>query len=253
MIAFIKQGFTDIHTHILPSVDDGSRNVEAALELLRLQKNSGVERVILTPHFYPQTEDLADFLARRTQAYAMLLGQWEEATMPRLQLGAEVHYSPALVEVDLCQLTLGGGNYLLLEMPDYEVPAHVEQVVVQILQKGIIPILAHVERCAYFRSQPEMLLRLVQIGALGQISAKAIHDKKDRGFAVNCIKNGLGHILASDIHSITGNDLCLGELAGGKYEELLAWTETFAQAVWNDTPLPPFAVRPVKRSLFGYR
>lgn len=248
----MKQGFTDIHTHILPSVDDGAQSVEAALELLRLQKNSGVERVILTPHFYPQTEDLADFLARRAQAYATLMGQWEEATMPRLQLGAEVHYSPALVEMDLSQLTLGGGNYLLLELPDYEVPAYVEQVVARILQKGITPILAHVERCTYFRSQPEMLLRLVRIGALGQISARALLDKKSRSFGESCIKNGLGHFVASDLHCKTGKDLCPGKLAEGKYEELMAWTESFAQAVWNNTLVPSFAVSPVKKRIFGY-
>ena len=249
----MKQGFTDIHTHILPSVDDGAQSVDAALELLRIQKQKGVERVVLTPHFYPQTEDLADFLPRRAQAYTALMEQWEETTMPQLQLGAEVHYSTALVEMDLSQLTMGKGSYLLLELPDHEVPAYVEQVVARILQKGITPILAHVERCAYFRHQPEMLLRLIQIGALGQISARALLDKTARNFGECCIKNGLGHILASDIHCKTGNDLCLGELAEGKYEELLDWTESFAQAVWSDTPLPPFAVRPIKRSIFGYR
>ena len=249
----MKQGFTDIHTHILPSVDDGAQSVEAAVELLRLQKNSGVERVVLTPHFYPQIEDLVEYLARREQAYAMLMSQWEEDTMPQLQLGAEVHYSPALVEIDLSQLTLGGGNYLLLELPNYEIPAYVEQVVARILQKGITPILAHVERCTYFRSQPEMLLRLVQIGALGQISARALLENKDRGFGECCIKNGLGHFVASDLHCKTGKDLCLGELAEGKFEELMIWTESFGQAVWNNALPPSFAVSPVKKRVFGYR
>lgn len=249
----MKQGFTDLHTHILPSVDDGAQSVDAALELLRFQKQKGVERVALTPHFYPQTESLTDFLARRNGAYTVLMRQWDASTMPLLQLGAEVHYSTALVDMELKLLTLGNGNYLLLELPDNEVPAYAEQVVAQICRKGITPILAHVERCAYFRRQPELLLHLVQAGALGQISARALQNKKDRGFGISCIENGLGHILASDIHSKTGKDLCLGKLAEGKYEELLAWTESFAQAVWNDTPLPPFAVRPIKRSIFGYR
>lgn len=249
----MRQEFTDIHTHILPSVDDGAQSMETALELLRFQKQKGVERVALTPHFYPQTEDLADFLVRREQAYIALLDHWEEDTMPRLQLGAEVHYSPALVEMDLEQLTLGKGKYLLLEMPDFEVPAYVEQVVAQICRKGITPILAHVERCAYFRNQPEMLLCLVQMGALGQISARALKDVRDRRFGVSCIENGLGHFIASDLHCKNGKDLCLGKLVEGKYEDLLAWTESFAQAVWNNMPLPPFAVSPVKKRILGYR
>lgn len=249
----MKQGFTDIHTHILPSVDDGAQSIEAALELLRLQKRSGVERVVLTPHFYPQTEALTDFLARREQAYTALLERWEETEMPRLQLGAEVHYSPALVDMDLERLTLGKGMYLLLELPDCEIPAYVGQVVDRIRRKGMTPILAHVERCTYFRQQPEMLLDLVRAGALGQISARALKDRKDRGFGERCIKNGLGHFVASDLHGKTGKDLCLGELAEGKYEELTAWTEDFARAVWNSDPLPSFAICPVKRRFSGYR
>ena len=249
----MKQKFTDIHTHILPSVDDGAQSVEAALELLRLQKQSGVERVVLTPHFYPQIEALPDFLARRDQAYTALMTQWEEYTMPHLQLGAEVHYSPTLVEMELDQLTLGKANYLLLELPDDEIPACLEQVVAQICRSGITPILAHVERCAYFRRQPEMLLRLVQVGALGQISARALKNKKDRGFGESCIQNGLGHIVASDLHCKIGRNPSLGELAEGKFEELMTWTESFAKAVWDNMPLPPFGVSSVKKHILGYR
>lgn len=249
----MKQGFTDIHTHILPSVDDGAQSVEDALELLRLEKQKGVERVILTPHFYPQAETLTDFLARRDRSYSALMAQWEERTMPQLQRGAEVHYSPVLAELELEQLTLGAGSYLLLELPDRAFPACVEQMVVKLRSKGITPILAHVERCAYFRRQPELLMRLVQAGALGQISAKALQDKKDRRFGESCIKNGLGHFVASDLHSKTGNDLFLSEPAEGKYEELMEWTECFARAVWDGTPLPSFAVRPVRRNILDYR
>ena len=68
----MKQSFTDIHTHILPSVDDGAQSMEDALELLRLQKNSGVERVMLTPHFYPQHDTPERFLKRRAEAEAAL-------------------------------------------------------------------------------------------------------------------------------------------------------------------------------------
>lgn len=253
MIALMKRGFTDIHTHILPSVDDGAQSMDAALELLRLEKDSGVQRVVLTPHFYPQTENLTDFLARREQSYTALMRQWDASTMPQLQLGAEVHYAPTLADMELEQLTLGNGKYLLLELPDNEIPAYAQQVVGQICRKGITPILAHVERCTYFRHQPELLLRLIQTGALGQISARAMQNKKDRGFVISCIENGLGHIVASDLHDRTGKDLCLGELAEGKYEELIGWTESFAEAVWNNAPLPPFAVRPIKQSIFGYR
>lgn len=249
----MKQGYTDIHTHILPSVDDGAKNVEDALELLRLEKQSGVERVVLTPHFYPQIEALPDFLARREQSYSALMSQWEESTMPQLQLGAEVRYSPALVDMELERLTLGSGNYLLLELSDDKIPAYADQVVMRIRRKGITPILAHVERCVYFRRQPELLLRLIQTGALGQISAKTLLDRKDFCFGESCIQNGLAHIVASDLHNKKRKDLCLSEPADRKFGELIEWTERFAKAVWNNTSVPPFAVRSVKRNILGYR
>lgn len=247
----MKQEFTDIHTHILPSIDDGSQSVDTALELLRLEKHSGVERVVLTPHFYPQTEALTDFLARRKQSYAALINRWDERTMPQLKLGAEVHYSTALVDMELEQLTLG--MFLLLELPGNQLPACVEHVVTQIRRKGITPVLAHVERYAYFRRQPELLLRLIQAGALGQISTRTLQDKKDCGFGEGCIKNGLVHIVASDLHDKAGIHPSLRELAESKHGELIAWTESFAQAIWNDSLLPPFSVYPVKRTILGYR
>ncbi len=247
------QKLTDIHTHLLPAVDDGAQSVEDALALLRLEKDSGVERVMLTPHFYPQKEALADFLTRREQAYAALRDRWEENTMPQLRLGAEVHYSPELVELDLEQLTLGQGRYLLLELPGNVLPACVLQVTEQLLRRGIIPILAHVERCIYFRYQPERLLSLIQAGALGQISAKALQSKKDRGFSEACIRNGLAHIIASDLHDDSGKGFRFSELAEEKYGELIRWSESFAKAVWDGEPVPPFGVSPLKRHIFGYR
>lgn len=247
-----KDTLTDLHTHILPAFDDGAENLEMALQMLRMQKERGIHRVALTSHFYPMREELDGFLRRRQRAYTQLLSGWDEGTMPSLRLGAEVRYSPKLAEMDLRQLTLGESGYLLLELPDTGVPAHLEQVVEKMLWQGITPIFAHVERCAYFRAEPERLLRLVQMDALAQVTAKALKDRNDRGFARACLHNGLAQMIASDIHTVQNARLTLDGVAGVLSEAAVRRAEEFARAVWDNERPPAFTIYSVKKGLLGY-
>lgn len=243
---------TDLHTHILPGIDDGADCLELSLKMLRKLKTKGVKRVALTPHFYPMREELSVFLRRRAQAYDILLSAWDKQTMPQLLLGAEVHYTPELLQMDLRQLTIGAGSYLLLELPDADVNPFVEQVVDAILLDGIIPILAHVERCQPFRKDPERLFRLVRMGALAQISAEALTENKD-SFAIACLQNGLAQIVASDAHNLKDRFCAIDTKAARKRVEIINWAEEFARSVWDNAPLPAFAIKPLKKNILGYR
>ena len=246
---FMNLSLTDLHTHILPFVDDGATDVTMSVEILCSQKSKGIDRVALTPHYYPLQETLDVFLARRQEAYTMLLSCYDKNTMPQLCLGAEVRYTPKLVELDLRQLTIGSGSYLLLELPDMGTPPLLEQIVDFMLLQGITPVLAHIERCDFFRNEPEELLKFAQRGVLAQISASAIAGRVD-DFALACLKNGLAHVISSDVHRVS--DLAvLSSL--NKYRDFLQWSESFAKAIWEDSPLPAYSIAPVKRSLFGYR
>lgn len=249
---FAVSAFTDLHTHILPGVDDGAVDLQTAIAILQEEKKSGVERVALTPHFYPIREELGSFLQRCQQAYDTLAVYWDSETMPQICLGAEVRYTPELVQMDLRQLTIGQGDYLLLELPDLHVAAYLEQIGEAILERGIKPILAHVERCAVFRDDPDQLFRLIQMGMLAQIDACALTGRRPDGFAQACINNGLAHIVASDIHNLSDRALCLGDVMEQNPETLIN-TEAFARSVWDGAPLPAFEMKPVKRGLFGYR
>ena len=124
---------TDLHTHILPEFDDGAENMETALQMLREAKAGGVDRLALTSHFYPQREEFPCYIERRQAAFEALASQWDHNTMPQLKLGAEVRYTPALVQMDLRQLTIGESDYMLLELPTDFVPAHVEHVAVEVV------------------------------------------------------------------------------------------------------------------------
>ena len=244
---------TDLHTHILPCVDDGADSIETAIAMLTAQKNSGVERVTLTPHFYPMREELDSFLDRRQKAYDALLAYWDCSAMPQLQLAAEVRYSPALLQMELRNLTIGAGNYLLLEFPDFGVITYAEQVVKQLIEQEIIPVLAHVERCCAFRNNPNLLLELIQMGALSQIDMDALSAPKPDKFAIKCLKNGLAHIIASDTHNMSSRAHCIADLAGGRFAEMLTRSEIFARAIWDDSQIPHFSVKPLRKFLLGYR
>lgn len=243
---------TDLHTHILPSVDDGAEDLDKAIRMLQAQKASGVERVALTPHFYPLEEELPVFLERRQQAYEQLLSNWDAFTMPQLRLGAEVHYSPCLTDMDLRSLTLEQTDYLLLELSDTVRPALIEPVLQRILDQGVAPILAHVERCVYFAEQPARLLRLIEMGALAQISLRVLPTKRMRKFAEICLRNNVAQIIASDIHTLGEEKSVLGELVECFSEETVIQAENFARAVWDNTQLPAFEPMPVYKKLFGY-
>lgn len=243
---------TDLHTHILPGVDDGAEDLDKATQMLLAQKASGVERVALTPHFYPLEEELEVFLENRRKAFEQLLSNWDAATMPQLRLGAEVHYSPCLTDMDLRSLTLDKTDYLLLELSDTVQPALIEPVLRRILDRGITPVLAHVERCIYFADQPKRLERLIEMGALAQISLRMLPTKRMRKFAEICLQKNVAQIVASDIHALGEGKTALGELIEDFDIETVKQAEAFARAVWDNTRLPEFEPMLIRKKLFGY-
>ena len=241
---------TDIHTHILPGVDDGAKNGEEALAMLRLQRESGVERMYLTPHFYPRHQKFEEFLEKRAAARETLRALTVGKDIPEMRLGAEVHYSPDILEMDLRQLTLGDSDFLLLEMPHMIYPAYGEQVVSRILEDGITPILAHVERFPYFRKDPALLKRLIDLGALGQVSADALNLKMDKGFARACLSCGLAQLVGSDAHNTDSRRPCMEEVSKLP-EQMIRQIEMFSECIWeNEVPPMVYTTLP-KKNFFG--
>lgn len=240
---------TDLHTHILPYVDDGASDMDRALSLLRMQSERGVERVVLTPHFYPLRESVEGFLKKREKSYTELLACVNDVAMPQLLLGAEVRFTPKLMEIDLRQLTIGQSNYLLLELPDTRTAPLLDRVVETLISQNIIPIFAHIERCATFRNDPALLFKFIKKGALAQISANALCGSKS-SFSVACLQHGLAHVISSDVHKST--DL-VDVVKLKKYAAFFEQSDTFAKAIWENSPLPNFTATPLKRGLLGYR
>ena len=239
----------DIHCHILPGVDDGAKDLSESKAMLAAQRAAGVDRLFLTPHFYPEKMSMDDFLTARQNAWAQL-GALED--LPQLRLGAEVRYCPQLLDLDLRKVTLGDSDYMLLELPGRRYPSFAVQIVEELQGKGIIPILAHVERCAYFREDPQLLQRLVDLGALAQVSAEALFDRADKKFAQTCLMHNLAQIIASDAHNMTGRKPCMDQLERLP-EELRQLHAVASEAVWNNEMIPYMRATAVKKTFFGYR
>lgn len=107
----------DFHSHILPAMDDGSRNIEESLQMLRMLQEQGVERVIATPHFYADENPPDVFLRRRADAWEHLRAHLTQG-LPHVLLGAEVHYFQGISRTaQVRQLCIQDTGVLLLEMP----------------------------------------------------------------------------------------------------------------------------------------
>lgn len=242
----------DLHCHILPGIDDGAKNISEAKAMLAMQQASGVESLCLTPHFYPEDKSIETFLTERNRAWENLCATLAPEEKAHIRLGAEVRYCEQLLSLDLRKLTLGKSDYLLLELPGRRYPAYLSRYVDELLGKGIVPILAHVERCVYFREEPSLLKQLIDLGALAQVSAQALFNKRDKNFSIACLSHGLAQIVASDAHDTTGRKPCMDEIRKLP-DDLQQLHNTITSAVW-DNELPPYIrATTVKKTFFGYR
>lgn len=205
---------SDLHSHILPAVDDGSANVEESTALLRLLKAQGIHRVVATPHFYPGQDHPDRFLERRHQALEQLrLHLGKERDLPEIVLGAEVLYYPGMSDSDaLRKLTIGDSSYLLVEMPMGPWTETMFRELKQIWEKqGLVPVVAHVDRyIGPFRTHgiPE---KLEELPVLVQANASFFLGRSTRSMALRMLKKGQIHLLGSDCHNLKHRPPRLGE------------------------------------------
>ncbi len=195
---------TDLHTHILPGMDDGAETVEVSLGLLDRQRADGVMQIAMTPHFHFRKENIGEFLARRESAFQTLRQSWNpDDRLPEVKLGAEVFYSQDLDEVDVRPLCLEGTDYLLVEFHPAYYPQGAADVLYQLTREGITPLIAHVERYAFVQENPNFLSEWIDAGACTQMNATSLlmHPKRQKQL-LSMIDHGLIHVLSTDTHSL---------------------------------------------------
>ncbi len=196
----------DIHTHILPEMDDGSRNVDESIVMLGMLSEQGVDTVVATPHFYIDRTNPDDFLQSRDSSFEKLKKQIADMEhRPQIALGAEVQFYNEITSLDgIEQFCLGESNYILIEMPFTQWNGYVYQTLNNLsASRRITPVIAHLERYLDFMNEKETVLRLKEAGALIQINCSFLADRIGRRKALNLVKKGEVSFLGSDCHNTT--------------------------------------------------
>jgi protein-tyrosine phosphatase len=195
----------DLHSHVLPGLDDGAQTMEDSCGLAWTAFRDGTTTIAATPHVradYPTTPtQMEEGVAAVRAALA------EAGVEVELVTGGEVALDalPTLSREDLARFTLAGnGRYLLLEFPYGGWPLALEQRIFELIASGLTPILAHPERSRDVQSDPRRLARAVSGGALVQVTAAAIDGRLGRNpkaAAARLLELGLVHAVASDAHT----------------------------------------------------
>ena len=200
----------DFHTHILPKMDDGSRDLEESVQLLKMLQSQGVDTAAATPHYYHERSEIDEFLERRSRSLESL--QEQLRISPELRPGAEVRFFEGISqEPDLGRLRIQGTRVLLLEMPGGRWNEYMIREVLELNESPEFQILlAHIER--YLDAQKETVWdRLLADGVLMQSNAEHFLRFTSRRRALRMLKEGRIHLLGSDCHNISARRPMIGQ------------------------------------------
>ena len=197
----------DIHTHILPGIDDGPKSLEESLAAIAALVSEGVRGIVATPHFNDQFPHVPAFEVQ--QRVAQLQREVDrQGIAVQLWAGHEVLFDTT-VEAALATGQAGSinqGPYVLVELPTYEFPMTLPMVLGQLRTRGYIPVIAHVERYKPTQRDPNVLLPLIEAGMLLQITVSSFtgkFGKTAQQTAETLMHRNMAHVLATDAHSLS--------------------------------------------------
>jgi protein-tyrosine phosphatase len=234
----------DLHSHILPGVDDGARTLDDSLEIARAAVADGITAIAATPHVRHDYPTSARAMEERVAELGDALA---EAEIPLdLRTGGEidVEWLERLPLQDLRRYGLGGNpGYLLVETPYHGWPSKLVRELLGLVESGIVPVLAHPERNADVQVEPGSLVPLVRNGVLVQVTAASIDGRVGRRAqrtGLDLIEYGLAHLIASDAHHASVRAVGMTEAARRVgNEELATWlTQAVPAAIVDGDPIP---------------
>ncbi len=250
----------DIHSHILPGLDDGPKEIQGSLKIVEAASSSGTTAMVATPHalngIYVNNRN--EIIA----AIAMLQDLLMTAGIPvTLYPGAETALTPEIFDsIDSGELMTinDNGKYLLSELPACFIREQIFEIVFQLKMRGITPIISHPERDGNILRNPDILVELIHRGCLMQSTARSISGgfgREIKDFSHLLLQNGLIHVISSDCHSETrrGPDLKTGldqaaDIIGTDIAEKMVLD--FPRSIINgeDIEIPPFKGLTKKRN-----
>lgn len=230
----IQDPMVDIHTHILPGVDDGARSWEMAIHMCHMASQDGTTHMVASPHsneeYFYDRQALQATLDELSAKVGSLL---------TFSLGCDFHFSYEnleRLEQDAVTFLISGTQYLLVELSDFSIPPWVTTKLQELISNGIQPIITHPERNMILQNNPKQVLNWAGMGCAIQVTANALTgrwgDKASR--AVRWLfQNGAVHIIASDCHNVEGRSPVLS--AARKVVEQDYGSE-ISKALFDDNP-----------------
>ena len=216
----------DLHCHILSGLDDGPGTVEESLAMARMGYGDGIRVVVATPHtlngFHYNGRPA---ILAKVEKFKQALNQRGTLDSERRTPNAELKVLPGS-DVRLCEktlqeldegnvLTVGDkGKHLMLEFPTVSVPPQSENLLGQLLKRGIVPIITHPERNMEIVCRPERYYEMIRMGCLGQVTAMSLtggFGAEAKQVAEKLMTYRLLHIIASDAHSSNGRPPILSQ------------------------------------------
>lgn len=240
----------DIHSHILPEVDDGPKSWDVSVEMCRMAAADGITHMVATPHSNDRYHFDHNYLTG-------CLGRLQEkvGVSPTLSLGCDFHLSYDNLQNVLAhphRYTVGGGNYLLVELSDYSIPAQIADCFLKLGDRGVTVVITHPERNAILRPTPLRVIEFVELGCAVQITANAL-----TGFwgprvsraAIWLLEHEAVHVIATDAHDARHRTPILSaarDMAAGicGTEIANALVEENPRAIVSGLPLP-YTPKPV--------
>ena len=193
----------DLHTHILPEIDDGSDGVDTSLAMLRREAEQGVTAVCATSHYYAKHSSIPAFCERRAEALERLTGVLTDG-LPQVLPAAEVAYFPRMEEQNLTPLCIQGTRTLMLEMPFADwTSMQLETVEALVLDCRYDVVLVHPERFCFSKSNRHKLEKLAELPIGLQVNAGSLLRWGTRRLALDLLQLAHWPLLGSDCHNLT--------------------------------------------------
>lgn len=193
----------DLHSHVLPGIDDGAKDIEMSLAMLKSAKQQGVDVVAATPHCMARSPEEVDaILGKRQQSYENLMSEIKDKSeYPEIILGAEVYLCKDISEYNnLSLLCYQNTNYILLELSNDINASDVSEWTYNIITKGLRPIIAHIDR---YKDYVDIMDELSGIDVIYQINASRFLSMSERRVLRNIFKKHDCFFASSDMHNLT--------------------------------------------------
>lgn len=211
------QGYADIHSHIIPGIDDGARSMDMSIRMLQIARENGIRDMILTPHNKPMHRNPSPEKLKELTGQLQAEAQRNGIDI-NLYMGSELYYRSEAVELldknKVC--TMAGSSYVLVEFNPMDDFDYIRNGLYQLIAGGYRPILAHTERYANICSSYANAEELAKMGSYIQVNSDSImgeYSYQAKCFTRRMLKHRLVSFVATDAHNDTKRCPCLNECA----------------------------------------